>query len=279
LFTSATVTHQTARQTIESLSTVRNTCLHTQTHTSLLAVVGYNNLAEQQVSSVKKKREGKKKMVKLTEEMIIARTRHRHLSEVTQLNCWGAGLTDVSIVQQMTNVEVISLSVNQIDTLKHFEDCKKLKELYVRNNKITDLDEVSSTQSVVEDDSCSAICCLILFQLKYLQNLPQLRCLWLGENPCAQATDYRKRVLETLPKLEKLDDLLVNPGKKETPAMSNKDMEVSCLYQPPAKAAEKEPAVNNNLLSAIIHLVQELDLKSLQVVKTKVDDRVNQLKN
>lgn len=41
------------------------------------------------------------------------------LSDVKSLNCWGQDLADVSILSQMPNVEVLSLSVNQISTLRY----------------------------------------------------------------------------------------------------------------------------------------------------------------
>ena len=40
------------------------------------------------------------------------------LNDVKSLNCWGQDLADVSILCEMPNVEVLSLSVNRISTLK-----------------------------------------------------------------------------------------------------------------------------------------------------------------
>lgn len=57
----------------------------------------------------------------------------------------------------------IFFSVNNINTLADFQYCLNLKDLFVRKNAITDLNEVC-----------------------YLVNLPNLRNLWLGENPCAE---------------------------------------------------------------------------------------------
>ena len=48
-------------------------------------------------------------MVKLTEEMVAARTRISDLSMVKKLNCWGADITDVSLIGAMPNVEVLAL--------------------------------------------------------------------------------------------------------------------------------------------------------------------------
>lgn len=132
-------------------------------------------------------------MVKLTEEMVVARTRVSDFSAVKKLNCWGTELTDVSILRKMTNVEVLSLSINNINTLADFQYCHKLQDLFIRRNNIKDLNEVC-----------------------YLQGLPNLRNLWLGENPCAEKEGYRLVVLRALPNLEKLDDKVVLPEEVQT---------------------------------------------------------------
>ncbi|KAG7210397.1 hypothetical protein KM043_011929 [Ampulex compressa] len=132
-------------------------------------------------------------MVKLTEEMVVARTRISDFSAVKKLNCWGSELTDVSLLRKMQNVEVLSFSVNNINTLADFQYCLSLQDLFVRKNNIKDLNEVC-----------------------YLQNLPNLRNLWLGENPCAEREGYRLAVLKALPNLEKLDDTIVSPEEIQT---------------------------------------------------------------
>ena len=48
-------------------------------------------------------------MVKLTEDMIVARTRVNDLACVKKLNCWGADLDDVSVLRRLENVEMLSL--------------------------------------------------------------------------------------------------------------------------------------------------------------------------
>lgn len=63
----------------------------------------------------------------------------------------------------MPSLEVVSLSVNRISTLKYFSTCSKLQELYLRKNNVLDLKEI-----------------------RYLVKLPALRVLWLHDNPCAQ---------------------------------------------------------------------------------------------
>ncbi|XP_031837281.1 uncharacterized protein LOC116429037 isoform X4 [Nomia melanderi] len=132
-------------------------------------------------------------MVKLTEEMVVARTRVSDFSAVKKLNCWGTELTDVSILRKMKNVEVLSLSVNNISTLADFQYCLSLQDLFIRKNNIKDLNEVC-----------------------YLQGLPNLRNLWLGENPCAEKEGYRLAVLRALPNLQKLDDKVVSAEEVQT---------------------------------------------------------------
>uniref|UniRef100_A0A1L8DV85 Putative activating signal cointegrator 1 complex subunit 2 protein isoform x6 n=1 Tax=Nyssomyia neivai TaxID=330878 RepID=A0A1L8DV85_9DIPT len=125
-------------------------------------------------------------MTKLTEEMVIARSRQSDLSTVKKLNCWGSELSDVSIIRRMRGVEVLALSVNKISSLADFENCQNLQELYLRRNNIKDLSE-----------------------LAYLQGLPNLKYLWLEENPCVEraGSGYRAIVLRSLPNLQKLDNI------------------------------------------------------------------------
>ena len=48
-------------------------------------------------------------MVVLTEDMIVARTRVTDMNHVKKLNCWGAELSDISVLRKLSNVEVLSL--------------------------------------------------------------------------------------------------------------------------------------------------------------------------
>ncbi|XP_023710088.1 cilia- and flagella-associated protein 410 isoform X2 [Cryptotermes secundus] len=127
-------------------------------------------------------------MARLTEEMVLARTKTSDLSSIRTLNFWGRELLDVSLIRGMHNVEVLSLSVNKIASLSDFQYCRNLQELYMRRNNIRELN-----------------------QILYLQDLPRLKILWLEENPCAQADQYRLTVLRALPNLQKLDNITVHP--------------------------------------------------------------------
>ncbi|XP_052743017.1 uncharacterized protein LOC112043853 isoform X2 [Bicyclus anynana] len=127
-------------------------------------------------------------MARLTEEMVIARSKQSDLSSIKKLNCWGAELGDVSLLRRMPNVEVLAFSINKIRTLVDFAGCRRLRELYVRKNEIRDLAEI-----------------------RHLRRLPDLTSLWLDENPCTLHPEYRMTVLKNLPNLEKLDNVVVHP--------------------------------------------------------------------
>nr|XP_053653370.1 uncharacterized protein LOC128702903 [Cherax quadricarinatus] len=102
-------------------------------------------------------------MVKLTEDMVVARSKGSDLHNVRKLNCWGSELSDCFCCAEVRNVEVLSLSVNRISTLADFQHCPNLQELYIRKNNISDINEIL-----------------------YLRQLPKLKSLWLADNPCAE---------------------------------------------------------------------------------------------
>ena len=111
------------------------------------------------------------------------KTKTNQLDKIKNLNLCANDLADISIVSEMAALEVLSLSVNSISTLKDVAGCTNLRELYIRRNNVESLNE-----------------------LRYLQDLPNLRTLWLGENPVAQVPGYRMTVIKTLPQLQKLDN-------------------------------------------------------------------------
>ncbi|XGW13889.1 hypothetical protein V3C99_000293 [Haemonchus contortus] len=121
-------------------------------------------------------------MVALTESTVYIRTKCT-VEAVKKLNLWGCEIDDISICERMVNIEVLSLSVNRVETLQPLRNCSRLVELYLRKNNIQSLTE-----------------------LEYLKDLRNLRVLWIDENPCTRSGDYRHRVLRILPQLTKLDD-------------------------------------------------------------------------
>ena len=127
----------------------------------------------------------------LTVELILAKTKTDNLFSLKNLNLWGNDLDDLKLLRQMPNLEVVSLSVNKITTIKEFSNCSKLQELYLRKNNIQDLSEI-----------------------RYLMNNSNLKVLWLCDNPCAETPNYREIVIKSLPDLIKLDNQNITKEEK-----------------------------------------------------------------
>ena len=62
----------------------------------------------------------------LTKEIIIEKCKKENFKEIKNVNLWGSDLEDMTLIRQLTNIEVVSLSVNKINTLQHFSYCPKI---------------------------------------------------------------------------------------------------------------------------------------------------------
>ena len=129
---------------------------------------------------------------KLTRELIAQKAKSDRIQNIKNLNLWGSNLDDISIISEMPSLEIVSLSVNKIRTLKPFANCPNLRELYLRNNLIADLKEIM-----------------------YLADCENLKILWLSENPICDIKNYRAKVISILPQIAKLDDVMVTDAEKE----------------------------------------------------------------
>ena len=129
---------------------------------------------------------------KLTPELIALRAKSDKIKNIKNLNVWGSEISDCSILQKMPLLEIISLSVNKIKTLKYFQNMNNLQELYLRKNLISNFNEIN-----------------------YLKSCPKLKILWLNENPISYVPGYRLGVVHFLPNLQKLDDNDVDIDEKE----------------------------------------------------------------
>ena len=177
----------------------------------------------------------------LTEEMILAKTKQTNIADVKFLTIWGQQLTDISIIERMPNLEEVTLSVNKITSLKPFQGCTKLKELLLRNNQISDF-----------------------IELTYLSGLENLRTLWLSDNPIAKEENYRSRVLQILPQLQKIDESEVKQRKQVHPIIAD---------APKSGKSKSRPRKNDApVLTAVLSLLPELSVDSLDVVLHKIRD-------
>ena len=98
----------------------------------------------------------------------------------------------------MPGLEIISLSLNKISTLRDLTSCPNITEIYLRKNNISDLKEIS-----------------------HLTRLTRLRVLWLSHNPCAEHPFYRAYTIRTIPSLQKLDNAEVTAAEREQVASLN----------------------------------------------------------
>lgn len=83
-------------------------------------------------------------MVKLSAEYVLQKCKTDSLKKIKRLDVWSGELTEVSIIKDMTNLEICSLSLNKIESLSYFTSCSSLQELYLRKNQVSDLFEVRS---------------------------------------------------------------------------------------------------------------------------------------
>ncbi len=63
----------------------------------------------------------------LTADLVFTKTKSDSLHNIKNLNLWGNDLEDLSLIEKMPNLEVISLSVNRISSLRDFSKCFKLQ--------------------------------------------------------------------------------------------------------------------------------------------------------
>jgi cilla- and flagella-associated protein len=136
----------------------------------------------------------------LTKELIVMKCKSDKLHSIKNVNLWGNDIDDVSVLAELPAVEIVSLSLNKISSLRDFARCPKLSEIYLRKNCIEDLREVN-----------------------YLAKLPNLKVLWLSQNPCADHPYYRQYVVKSLPNLIKLDNAEITPDERQAAMNFNCD--------------------------------------------------------
>jgi len=129
---------------------------------------------------------------KLSRELIAQKVKSDRIESIRNLNLWGSNIEDISIIEEMPSLEIVSLSVNKIRTLRPFANLANLRELYLRRNLISNLNEI-----------------------KYLTDCQNLSVLWLSENPICDNPNYRAVVICVLPQLQKLDDIAITDQERD----------------------------------------------------------------
>lgn len=122
--------------------------------------------------------------------------------QVVKVNAFAMGITRIADLQRFANLTVLSLSSNSINDISGLRFSFSLVELYLRKNNISDLRQIG-----------------------YLQNLNNLNVLFLADNPCSQADQYRNKVLRCLKFLSTLDVTVATDDDKAS-VLNTKDTSV-----------------------------------------------------
>lgn len=245
--------------------------------------------------------------MKLTRKMVLSRAKASELHSVRKLNCWGSRLTDVSVCREMPSLEVITLSVNSVSTLEPVSRCLQLSELYLRRNRIASLAELHYLKGLprlrvlwlAENPCCGAD--PHRYRMTVLRNLPRLQKL---DNQAVTEEELSRALLEgeevTAPSGEGAGngrpELSYGLSAMDTTAETQQDV-LSCGEEeagaqgqlglkPPSRdrfpSFSQREAVSgrrnrNNVLTAILLLLRELDAEGLEAVHQTVVGRLQAL--
>ncbi|CAD8166196.1 unnamed protein product [Paramecium pentaurelia] len=112
----------------------------------------------------------------LTQTLIAQKAKTEALYSIKSLNLWGNDLDDISIIERLTNVEVLPLSLIGLLLLLILQNARIQKNL---------------------SQNCNSY-----------NNYLQLKVLWLQENSIADHPNFRDAVICNSSTLEKLDDVV-----------------------------------------------------------------------
>ena len=156
-------------------------------------------------------------MTTLTMNFALQKAKCDRPGNVRRLNVCGAQLDDIAVLREFRNVEVVSLSVNDIVDLSSLTNCPCLQELYLRRNNVAELP-----------------------QLLHLSDLLELKKVSLVDNPITADPGYRTYVIAAIPSLEELDGVEVSKGER-----ASAEAAYPGLYQqtPPAPGSGATAAV------------------------------------
>ena len=127
---------------------------------------------------------------KLTIEFILSKANVNNPKNIRALNLRGNKISDISILSELTSLEIISLNANQIKDISAFKKLKNVRELYLKDNQISDFN-----------------------QLENLKNCKKLEKLAIKDNPIANISNYHQKIIEILPQLKKIDDIEIKQLK------------------------------------------------------------------
>ncbi|XP_034295499.1 cilia- and flagella-associated protein 410 [Pantherophis guttatus] len=245
--------------------------------------------------------------MKLTRKAVLSRAKATSLAGVRKLNCWGSRISDISICHELPNVEVVTFSANNIYSLEPFNQCEKLTELYLRRNCISSLHELFHLKKLPrlrilwmsENPCCGSD--LHRYRMTVLRNLPSLHKLdnkMVTEEELSHALVQGEEIT-TPPVKTDVDSCCqysITESSTTECTTENELMNFSTELEETNKIREQlgmKPVVPkdtfspkevsgtrtkwNNILSAIMLLLEELDSESLEVVHQTVGNKLQAL--
>lgn len=248
--------------------------------------------------------------MKLTRQMVLSRAKASELHSVKKLNCWGSRLTDISICREMPSLEVITLSVNSVSTLEPVSRCQQLSELYLRRNRIASLSELSHLKGLprlrvlwlAENPCCGAD--PHLYRMTVLRNLPSLqkldnqavteeelsRALMEGEEVTAPSREgmgngrpelsYALSAMNTMNAAAETRGDALSYGEEAVSTQGQLGLKPSARDRFPSfpqREAVSSRKNRNNVLTAILLLLRDLDTEELEAVHQTVVSRLQAL--
>ncbi|KAM6225354.1 cilia- and flagella-associated protein 410 [Rhynchocyon petersi] len=242
--------------------------------------------------------------MKLTRKMVLSRAKASELDSVRKLNCWGSRLTDISICREMPSLEVITLSVNGVSTLEPMRQCQQLSELYLRKNCIPSLAELFYLKDLprlrvlwlAENPCCGPD--PHLYRMTVLRNLPGLQKL---DNQAVTEEELSRALMEgdeitAAPDIESRQPGVPFTLSSVGPSVETKQdsldfsTETSSIQEPLGKRlpSQDQPSFlpqeaasslrnRNNVLTAILLLLRELDAEGLELIHQTVSSQLQAL--
>ncbi|XP_062987603.1 cilia- and flagella-associated protein 410 [Elgaria multicarinata webbii] len=245
--------------------------------------------------------------MKLTRKAVLSRAKATDLTGVRKLNCWGSRITDISICRELPNIEVITFSVNNISDLEPMNQCQHLTELYLRRNSIASLRELFHLKKLShlrilwlsENPCCGPD--PHRYRMTVLRNLPTLQKL---DNQMVTEEELSHALLEgeeiTAPPAKSVVDNCCQNSTTESSVtestVENENELLNFSLEETNKIREQlgmKPVVprekfssfspremdgnrkkRNNILNAILLLLEEVDSEGLEVVHQTVGSKL-----
>jgi hypothetical protein len=235
----------------------------------------------------------------LQEHMVYQKTRTQSLADVKSLTMWGYELENIDIVADMVNAETLSFPINHISGLAPFAYCRNLKNLFLRQNEIRDLREVDYLKGLtgltVLSLADNPICEDPNYRDTVIRKLPQLQKLddhdvnaRIPLKPRAQSDFQFEQLPHQNPPVARQPNRQPAPlpqdpsaGMKRQfnlvqprdagPRSARGDLEPVARLAP--AGARKPTGDDSNILSAVLALIPELGVDSLQVVLRAIQER------